>query len=154
MNRKNKIRIYLILGIVLVIFFMLMLVFPFTKNGVFWVSILFGGISIGAQFYVQPKAFEGNTTVSKFYGVPVARIGLIYMSWQLVLSLLMSALGQWISLKIVIIIYIIALAIGVVGLIFTDTAREEVEKQDRKLEDDTSLMRNLQITVGTILSQC
>lgn len=154
LNRKHRSRINLVLGIVLAFFLMLMFVLPFIRNNIFWASFLFGVISIGMQFYVQPKAFEGNNAISKFYGFPIARIGLFYMAGQFVLSLLMSALGQWVPLRIVVIIYVMALAIAAVGLIAADTVREEIEKLDRKLADNTSFMRNLRSKVGMILSQC
>lgn len=154
LNRKHKTRMKLVLGIVLAVFLVLMFALPFIRNNIFWVSFLFGVISIGMQFYVQPKAFDGNQAVSKFYGFPIARISLLYMVVQLILSLLMSALGRWIPLQIVVIIYVMAIAIAAVGLIAADTMREEVEKLDRKLADNTSFMRNLRSKVGMILSQC
>ena len=131
-----------------------MFALPFIRNNIFWVSFLFGVISIGIQFYVQMKAFEGNQAVSKFYGFPIARIGLLYMAVQLVLSLLMSVLGRWVPLQMVVIIYVMVIAITAVGLIAADTMREEVETLDRKLADNTSFMRNLQLKVGMIISQC
>lgn len=154
MNRKHKTRINLVLGIVLAVFGVLMFALPFIRNNIFWVSFLFGVISIGMQFYVQPKAFEGKQVVSKFYGFPIARIGLLYMAVQLALSLVMSALGRWVPLRMVVIIYVIAIAIAAVGLIAADTMREEVEKMDLKLADNTAFMRNLRSNVGMMLGQC
>ncbi|MCM1326486.1 MAG: hypothetical protein NC094_04750 [Bacteroidales bacterium] len=154
LNRKTKMRVNLVLGIALAVFGVLMFTLPFIRNSIFWVSLLFGAISIGMQFYVQSKAFEGNQAVSKFYGFPIARIGLIYMAVQLVLSLLMSALGRWVPIWVVIVIYVMAIAIAAIGLIAADTMREEVEKLDQKLSDNASFMRNLRSKVGMILSQC
>lgn len=154
MNRKHKTRITLVFGIALAVFGVLMFALPFIRNNIFWVSFLFGVISIGMQFYVQPKAFEGKQAVSKFYGFPIARIGLLYMAAQLALSLVMSALGWWVPLRFVVIIYVVAIAIAAVGLIAADTMREEVEKMDLKLADNTAFMRNLRSKVGMILGQC
>lgn len=154
MNKKHKTRINLILGIILAVFLVLMFALPFFRNNIFWVSFLFGVISIGIQFYVQLKADEGNQAVSKFYRFPIARIGLLYMAVQLVLCLLMSALGQWVPLQMVVIIYVIVIAIAAIGLIAADTMREEVETLDRKLADNISFMRNLRSKVGMIISQC
>ena len=67
---------------------------PFAKNGVFWLAYVFGVIAIAAQIYVYPKAFEGESARSKFYGFPIAKLSTIYLIVQLILSILCMAISK------------------------------------------------------------
>ena len=76
------------LVIVFVIFCVIAFAVPFAKNGVFWTGFIFGLIAILAQAPIWMIAFKGAESArSKFYGIPIARIGTIYLIVQLILSL-------------------------------------------------------------------
>lgn len=154
MNRNQK-RIAAVISIILVVFTVISFAVPFEKNSIFWFSWIFGVIAIAMQLYVMKIAFHNAESVrSKFYGFPIARIGIIYMIMQLVLSVLFMALAEIVPIWIPVILYVVLLGGGLVGFIGTDAAREEIEKQDIKIKADTSCIMTLRSTINTLSDQC
>ena len=100
-DRKTTIQSLAILAIVFVVYNVLAFVIPFEKTGTFWLSYIFSVIAIAVQVYVIKVAFCKEKSVkSKFYGFPVANVGVIYMLAQLALSLVFMALAaRVVSLK-------------------------------------------------------
>lgn len=152
---KNQKRIIAAIAIVFVAFCVISLALPFGKNGVFWLSYLFGVLAIAAQVYVVKIAFDGEEGVeSKTYGFPIARVGIIYMSTQLVFSLIFMALADIVPIWITAILYVLILAVAAVGFIGTDAMREEIKRQEFKLETDTTCMMKLRSTTDSLLGKC
>ena len=91
---KNEIRGYIVDAILLIVFSVIAFAAPFAKTGVFWMAYLFGVIAIAYQIYVFQISFnQGDDVKSKFYGFPIARVGVIYLAVQLVLSLIEMCLA-------------------------------------------------------------
>ena len=152
---KNQKRTIVVLAIVLAAFSVIAFALPFKMNGVFWLSYLFGILAIAIQVYVLKVAFNGTDSVkSKFYGFPIAQIGIIYMAVQLVLSIIFMALAAIAPIWIAVILYVIALAVAAIGFIGADAMRDEIERQDIKLETDTSCMTTLRSLVYPLAGQC
>ena len=77
---KNEIRGYIVDAIVFIIFSVISFAPPFHKAGVFWLAYIFGVIAIVYQIYVFKISFsQGDDVKSKFYGFPIARVGVIYL---------------------------------------------------------------------------
>ena len=151
---KNAVRFLIFIGLALLVFNVIAFVVPFAKTGTFWIGYLFGMISILGQIAVMKLAFNGTTTVrSKFYGFPVARIGIIYAVVQVLLSIFVMALAAYIPAWIPVVIFIILFAIAAAGLVASDTVREEVVHQDAKIVEDVKAMRNLQSKMNMLVSQ-
>ena len=154
-SNKNTTRALTVLGIILVLYCVLVFVIPFEKNTVFWLSFIFTLIAILAQIYILKIAFRhGESLKSKFYGFPIARVGAIYLAVQLVLGLLCMALGQWIPVWVAAPVYILILALSVIGIMATDAARDEVERQETQKKIDTSFMDNLYLQLSGLAAQC
>lgn len=151
---KNAVRFLIFIGLALLVFNVIAFIVPFAKTGTFWIGYLFGMISILGQIAVMKLAFNGTTTVrSKFYGFPVARIGIIYAVVQVLLSIFVMALAAYIPAWIPVVIFIILFAIAAAGLVASDTVREEVVHQDAKIVEDVKAMRNLQSKMNMLVSQ-
>ena len=151
---KNKIRVITFAAIALVVFNVIAFVIPIPKSAVFWVAYIFGMLAIAAQLLFMNVAFSGKEDIrSRFYGFPIARIGVIYGACQLLLSFAAMALGAFIPVWIPIVVFIFIAAAAGVGLISTDIVREEIEKQDEKLVKDVSRMRSLQSKMNVLISQ-
>lgn len=145
---KSTVRWWVIWTGLLIMYNVITFSIPFPKTPVFFISWIFTLIAIFAQIYVIRTAFGRDETVkSTVYGFPIAKLGAIYLIVQLVLGLVFMSLGAtaptWLSL----VLYVVLLGVAIVGLIATDAVRNEVERQDVKIEKDTSYMRNLQIKV-------
>ena len=153
---KNGKRVFVVDAVILVMFLIIAFVVPFKMDGVFWLSILFGIISIGSQLYVLKIAFENAEDArSRFYGFPIVKIGVTYMIVQIVLSLaLMTAdifvkIPAWIPAAS----YILAFGISAIGFIAADATREGVEHLERKFEADTTWMQNLRSVTASLPGQ-
>ena len=151
---KNKIRVIAFAAIALVVFNVIAFVIPIPKSAVFWVAYIFGMLAIAAQLLFMNVDFSGKEDIrSRFYGFPIARIGVIYGACQLLLSLAAMALGAFIPVWVPVVVFVIIAAAAGVGLISTDMVREEIEKQDEKLVKDVSRMRSLQSKMNVLISQ-
>lgn len=153
--KKDLVRTGIVLGILLVIYHLVVFMIPFVKTAAFWVSYGFtlaafavAAVSIYIAFFQNPNAR------SKFYGFPIARIGVIYAVAQLIVSLVVMALAQWIPWWIGVLVYAIALGTAATGLVGADAVREEIQRQDKKLKNDVAFMRNLQSRVNQMASRC
>lgn len=152
---KNQVRTGIILGVIAVVYTVLTFVLPFTKNAVLWLSYLFGVAAIAAQFYVLHTAFaHGKTVKSKFYGFPIAKLGVLYLLVQLILGLIFMALAAIAPVWLPVALYVLLLGAAVIGFVAADTMRDEVEQQDVKLKRDTSTMRSLRSRANALAGQC
>ena len=125
---KNTTRVCIVLAVVLAVFCVVAFALPFVKNGVFWVSLIMGVVAIAAQLYVMKTAFaKGESARSKFYGWPIARVGVLYLAAQL--------------------------GVAAIGFIATDATRDEIERQDVKLKKDVTAMRDLQSKARAMVGQ-
>ena len=153
--KKDTLRALIGLAVLWVLYVLVVFLIPFVKTATFWVSFLFTMIAfvvVAASIYI---AFcKKPDARSKFYGFPIARIGVIYGVVQLVLSLLFMSLSRWAPVWLTVLACAIALGISVIGLISADAVVEEIHIQDEKLKKDVSLMRGLQSKVNQMAAQC
>lgn len=151
--KKNDIRWWVVLGVVLVVYNVLAFALPFPKTAVFVVSYLFSMIAILAQIYVIRTAFyRGAGVKSKFYGFPIAKLGVIYLAVQLIVGLVFMALGLVIPVWLPLVLHVVLLGVAAVGFVAADAARDEVVRQEVKLEKNVSRMRELQAKGRALVS--
>lgn len=152
---KNQKRILTVLAIIFVAFSVVVFALPFKMNGIFWLSYIFAVISVAAQIYVLKTAFDGAENVrSKFYGFPIAQIGVVYMAAQLILSLIFMIFAAITPVWLVLIVFVLLLAAAAIGFISADVMRDEIERQDVKLSADVSCMTTLRSLVYSLPGQC
>ena len=153
--KKDTIRGIAALGILLILYILIVFLIPFVKTTVFWVSFVFTLIAFGVVAVSLYIAFVKKPDAkSKFYGFPIAKIGVMYGAAQLLVGLLFMALGKWAPVWLAVLVYAIALGAAVIGLISADAVREEIQRQDNKLKKDVSFMRDLQSKVNQMATQC
>lgn len=153
--KKNTIRGIVGLGILLILYLLIVFLIPFVKTAVFWVSFVFTLIAfcvVAASIYI---AFVKNPDAkSKFYGFPIARIGVIYGVAQFLAGLLLMALGKWVPVWLAVLVYAIGLGAAVIGLISADAVAEQIHVQDAKLKKDVAAMRAIQSKLSVLPGQC
>ena len=153
--KKDALRWFLSLAIVLALYLVLILVIPFVKNAAYWLSFGFTlaafGVA-GAAGYVGVVRQEDAK--SRFYGFPIAKIGLVYGVAQLALGLVVMALASWIPAWLAAVVYVQMLGAACLGLIAADTVVEQIHVQDTKLRGDVRLMRSLQSKLNLMAAQC
>ena len=151
---KDTIRGAVALGVLLVLYILIAFLIPFVHTATFWVSFLFTLIAfavVAASIYI---AFIKNPDAkSRFYGFPIAKIGVIYGAVQLLAGILFMALATIVPAWVAVLVYAIALGAAVIGLISAETVVEEIHLQDAKLKKDVTLMRSLQSKISQIAAQ-
>jgi hypothetical protein len=152
MEKKN-LRLIVAAAVILVLYHLVIFALPFVKCAMFFVSYVFTLIAFGLCGLAIYHAFKRPDVKSKFYGFPVARIGVLYLAAQLVASLVFMAVATWIFWWIPVLCYAGLLVAGLLGLVSTEVTTEEILRQDAKLKKETGLMRSLQSKVSQIASQ-
>lgn len=152
---KNEIRGYIVDAILLIVFSVIAFAAPFAKTGVFWMAYLFGVIAIAYQIYVFKISLDrGEDVKSKFYGFPIARVGVIYLAVQLVLSLIEMCLAAVIPMWVAIIVNVLPIAFALIGCIAAEVMRDEIVRQDIKIKTDVGNMRALQSQTASFVGMC
>lgn len=152
---KNGIRGYITLAVILIVFSVIAFAAPFSMTVSFWLAYIFGVIAIAYQIYVFKISFSGDGDVkSKFYGFPIAKVGVIYLAVQLIISLIEMCIAAIMPGWIVLIINIISIAVAMVGCIAADAVKDEILRQDVQLKKDVTNMRTLQSLASSFINQC
>lgn len=152
--KKNTIRWWVIWAVMLVVYNVLVFAVPFPKNAVFFVSWGFTLLALGVQVYVIRIAFyQEDGAKSKFYGFPIAKIGVVYLFTQVALSLVFMALGLAVSVPVWVplVLYVVLLGASAVGLVSAEATRDEIARQDVNLKKDVSHMRALQSKMAAMV---
>ena len=152
MERKtNETRWWVGLGAVTVVYNVIAFALPFGKTAVFFLSWAFTMAALAAQVYVIRTAFfKGEGVRSKLYGFPIARVGIIYLAVQVVLGLVFMVLGTVVPIWLPLVLYVALMGTALIGLITTEGAREEVERQERKLVKDVGRMKKFRALADTL----
>lgn len=152
---KNEIRGYIVDAVLLIVFSVIAFAAPFAKTGVFWMAYLFGVIAIAYQIYVFQISFsQGDDVKSKFYGFPIARVGVIYLAVQLVISLIEMCLAAIVPVWVAVIVNILPIAFALIGCIAAEVMRDEIVRQDIKIKTDVGNMRALQSQTASFVGMC
>ena len=152
--KKDTIRGIVALAVVLVLYILIAFLIPIVHTATFWVSFVFTLIAfavVAASMYI---AFVKNPDAkSRFYGFPIARIGVIYGLVQLIAGFIFMVLSQWAPVWAAVLVYAIALGATVIGLVSAEAVVSEIHVQDAKLKKNVSLMRSLQSKVNQMAAQ-
>ena len=153
--KKDFVRSALCLGVLLMLYILLAFLIPFVKTAVFWFSFAFTLIAFCVTAYALYTAFLKKPDArSRFYGFPIARIGVIYGGGQLAASLLLMALGKWTPAWLAVLVYAAMLGAAVIGLVSADAVVETIHVKDQKLKKDVTFMRSLQSKTHQLAAQC
>lgn len=151
---KNKIRWWIVFAVVMVVYQVVVFAIPFPKNAVFFISWFFTVIAICSQIYTVRTAFyQGESVKSKFYGFPIAKIGIMYLAVQLILGLcfMVAGFAAAVPFWIPLVLYVLLLGASATGFITADAVRDEIEKQEEKLKKDVRNMRMLQAKTASMV---
>ena len=152
---KNTSRGLIILAIMLAVFSLIAFAVPFAHTTLFWVAYGFGVFAILFQLYIFKTSFAGNGDAkSRFYGFPIARLGIYYLIAQLILSVIEFTLAGLIPTWPAVIVNVLMLAFVLIGCITAETMRDEIVQQDGKLKKNVSAMRELQSMAASMVGQC
>ena len=147
-------KILTLLTAIAITFSLVAFIAPFPRTLGFWTAYFFGMVAIAAQYAFFKRAFpHGNTAKSRTYGFPLARMGAIYLALQLPISIVEMTLTNIVPLWIYLILNTIILVVAITGFIATETAREEIVKQENTTDSNTATIRTALLTIQQLLAQ-
>lgn len=152
---KGAKRLVFLTVIVLIVFAVISFLIPVPKNAVYWNAVGFMILAVLLMIYVMKTAFgNGTSAKSRFYGFPIAKVGASYLVVQVVLSIIFMLCAKWIPAWPVVVTSLILFLIAAVGVVATESVRDEIVRQDNKLQADTSCMSTLRSIVYPLPTQC
>lgn len=145
--KKNSSRGYLVLGILFVLVSVIAFAVPTAKTTAFWTSYAFTVIAFAAQIIIW-KAGLGRAEAlkSKFLGVPVVYIGVVYLVVQIIafaVFLFIPTPPPW---SAVIACAVIA-GVSAVCMIASDVGRSEIERVSAKVQGKAFFIKQLQTEI-------
>lgn len=134
-NLKSVIAIFAIIAVVYTLFATLI---PYDRSAASWIAFGFTLLSIAGCLGTCILAFKGGASlISKIYGLPIFKVGGIYMVAQIVVSAILFVLDGvcgiafWVSL----LPCILLLGAAGIGVIATNAVKETIVS----MEDDTKV---------------
>lgn len=151
---KNSTRGILVIAVALAVFSVMAFAIPFAHTPAFWTAYGFGALAILFQLYIFRISFAKGDAKSRFYGFPIARVGVCYLAAQLIASAIEMALAGVLPVAVPVVVNVLLLALAVVGCVTVDAMREEINRQDGQLRRNVANMRELQSLSRALVGQC
>ena len=151
---KSTIAVY---AIILTVYILAFLIVPFNKCAASWISFIFTIIAIASSLFICAIAFMAKETlVSKIYGFPIFRVGAIYAVVQLVVGVIICAIGAFVVVPywVALLLSILFLGAAAIGVIITDNTRDLIEESDDSVKVETKNVTYFQINIAGIVDVC
>lgn len=131
---KNITKKFLfVLLVVFALYNVLVWVIPFPKKD--FTSFLINYIASIVMFIAQPIIYKiamknDNSLKSVLYGLPILKVGYLYAIIQSIITILSYIVGAFIAIPlwISIVLSVLVIAFVLIGVLLTDTYRDEIEK--------------------------
>lgn len=156
LNKKSK-SVIAVYAIILVVYILAFLIIPFNKNAASWISFFFTIIAIAGSLFVCGYAFNAKQTlVSKIYGYPVFRVGVVYALVQLVLGIIICAISAFAAVPywVALLLSVILLAAATIGVIITDNTRDFIEETEAEDERVTNAIKLFNLNIAAVVDLC
>lgn len=151
--KKNTKLAYAVLGVVFILFNVIAFTVPTEKTITFWVAYAFTVVAFALQMGIWNAAFKAAETLkSKFLGVPIIYVGIVYLVVQLiafVAFMVFPIIPSWIT----VIVCALILGISAICLISANVARDEINRAEEKVNQKVFYIRELQADVEMLAEQ-
>ena len=154
---KKKKSLFIVFGIVAVVYIIVFCAIPFHKEASSWVAFAFGLISIAGSCFIAILALEkGEDIKSKVYGFPILKLGYAYIVSQMLVTIIVSVTAAFIDTPVWIPLVVSIILVGIVsiGLIATESARDVIEKQDDDVKVAIKQMTMFKLDIGNLVNRC
>ena len=145
--KKNSTKGYVILGILFALVSLIAFAVPTAKTAAFWIAYGFTAAAFAAQTGIWKAALgKEDELKSKFLGLPILHIGIVYAVLQLVtlaVFMFVPALPAWSA----IVISAAVAGISAVCMISADAGRREIGRVEAKVWEKVFQIRELQADV-------
>ena len=150
--KKNSSKGYFILGILFILVSIIAFAVSAAKTAAFWISYAFTVIAFAAQIIIWKAALGRSESLkSKFLGLPVLHIGIVYLVVQvvaLIVFLSIPTLPIWSAVASCAVIA----GVSAVCMIASDVGRGEIERVSAKVREKTFYIKQLQADVELLAS--
>lgn len=151
--KKNSSKGYFILGILFILVGVIAFAVPTAKTAAFWISYAFTVIAFAAQIIIWKAALGRSESLkSKFLGLPVLHIGIVYLVVQVVALIVFLSIPTLPIWSAVVACAVIA-GVSAVCMIASDVGRGEIDRVSAKVQEKTFYIRELQADVETLEEQ-
>lgn len=151
--KKNSTKGYVILGIIFALISIIAFVVPTMKTATFWIAYVFTAIAIVAQIVIWKNALgKEDTLKSKFLGLPVVHVGIVYLVVQIVafaVFVAVPALPIWSA----IVTCAAILGFSVIFMIAGEAGRGEIERVEAKVQKKVFFIKELQADVELLIDR-
>ncbi|MBE6069806.1 MAG: hypothetical protein E7211_19250 [Clostridium lundense] len=155
MKNKHMMSGFALLGIALFVYVVVMTVVPLVHNDVFWAAFTFGVAALLLMAFVFHISFNRGTEMrSKFYGFSVARVGVFFVTVQLIAAVLFMVFAESVPLAVCVSVCVVLLALAAAGTIASDTVRDVVEQWDQGVSADVSTVKRLRARAAALVAMC
>lgn len=145
--KKNNVISYLALGIVFALFNVIAFVIPTEKTATFWTAYVFAVVAFALQLLVWKIAFGKKETLkSKFLGIPVIHVGIVYLIIQLIafaIFMFFPTLPAWLA----VIVCVIILALSALCAIAGQAGANEINRVEEKIKVKCAFIQFLQVDI-------
>lgn len=156
-SKKNK-SLIAVYAIAVAVYILAFAIVPFPKNsGAAWIVFVFSVFSFGASFAMTQKAFCNDVpTVSKVYGYPIFRIGILYMAVQVCFSFIVLTIGFFVKVPYwaALLPSVVFLGLAAIGFIATDNARDIIEDIDKNAKAETKTIEMFHADIAGVIDLC
>lgn len=151
--KKNSSKGYFILGILFILVGVIAFAVPAAKTAAFWISYAFTVIAFAAQIIIWKAALGRSESLkSKFLGLPVLHIGIVYLVVQVVALIVFLSIPTLPIWSAVVACAVIA-GVSAVCMIASDVGRGEIDRVSAKVQEKTFYIRELQADVEMLEEQ-
>ena len=151
--KKNSSKGYLILGILFILVSVIAFTVPAAKTAAFWISYAFTVVAFAAQIIIWNAALGRSESLkSKFLGLPVLHIGIVYLVVQVVALIVFLSIPTLPIWSAVVACAVIA-GVSAVCMIASDVGRGEIDRVSAKVQEKTFYIRELQADVEMLEEQ-
>lgn len=150
---KNRKFGYLALTVAIAVFNVIAFVIPIERDTVFWVAYAFTDIAFVAQIAIWAVAFKsGESLKSKFFGIPIVNVGLIYLAIQIVaFAILVGIPGipSWVA----VVVCVLILGISCLCFIAGDLSKNIIGATEAKVQTKVSFIKRMQSDLEILASE-
>ena len=155
MNKKVK-SIIAVYAILLFVYAVLFVAIPFNKNTASWLSFAFTVVAIMSSLFICGFAFfKKQTLVSKIYGFPIFKLGILYASVQFIAGIIICVISAFVPVWswIPVVIFVLLSGIVAIGIIAADNSRDFIEETDENTKNETLFIKSLTVDAEVLISQ-
>ena len=149
--KKSNLTSYFVFGIAFALFNVIAFVISTDKTATFWTAYVFSVVAFAMQILLCNISFgKKDTLKSKFLGIPVIYVGIIYLIIQMVafaIFMIFPTLPVWLAVVVCAIIF----AISAVCAIAVKAGSNEINRIEEKIKVKRAFIQFLQADIEMLV---